>query len=350
MPTKQRLGVDIVGFGPIGRKLAELLARDDALKRSFAVFSISDSSSRVLPSKTSEVIKLIDWKNSGRSLADMRGIRKETGSDSNSSIVVDVTNSDYSRALDARARALHAIDSGKHFVSANKVALSNFFHELFERARRKEVEIGFRATVAGGRYAISIIRGIDPGEVHSVSALLNTSTTLILSSLETDPAMTLDQACKNAAKAGMLESDWSIDLDGVDAAAKAAILSNAIFPKTKMSIKDVKRSGIRGEKAKKMIELGRTSHEKIRLVAELNSEGASVAPKAVKIDSPLAISGRYNVVLLRTKTLGEISTRNLGGGAELTASVIISDLKNIAESRTASASPFPAISKRSMRE
>ena len=239
---------------------------------------------------------------------------------------MDVTNSDYSKALDARARALQAIDSGKHFVSANKVALANYFHELFERARRRDVEIGFRATIAGGRYAISIIRGIDPSEVQSVSALLNTSTTLILSSLETDPTMTLDQACKKAAEAGILESDWSIDLDGVDAAAKTAILSNVIFPKTKMSIKDVKRSGIRGEKAKKIIELGRTStQERIRLVAEMNSDGASVAPKAVEIDSPLAISGRYNVVLLRTKTLGDISTRNLGGGVELTASVIISD-------------------------
>ena len=76
---RKRLGVDIIGFGPIGRKLAELLVRDDALKRSFAVSSISDSSSCVLPSKASEVIKLIDWKNSGRSLAEVQGIRKETG-------------------------------------------------------------------------------------------------------------------------------------------------------------------------------------------------------------------------------------------------------------------------------
>ncbi len=342
MPNKQRLGLDIIGFGPIGRRLAELLVRDDALKRSFAIFSISDSSSRVLPSKASEVIRLIDWKNSGRPLVEVQGIRKETGvstADSDSSIVVDVTNSDYSKALDARARAFQTIDSGKHFVSANKVALANYFHELFERARRTDVEIGFGATIAGGRYAVSIIKGIDSNEVQSVSALLNTSTTLILSSLETDPAMTLDQACKKAAEAGILESDWSIDLDGVDAAAKTAILSNVIFPKAKMSIKDVKRSGIRGEKAKKMIELGRTStQEKIRLVAELNRDGASVAPKAVEIDSPLAISGRYNVVLLRTKTLGDISTRNLGGGIELTASVIISDLKNIAEKMAITAS------------
>jgi homoserine dehydrogenase len=50
----------------------------------------------------------------------------------------------------------------------------------------------------------------------------------------------------------------------------------------------------------------------------------------VPFDSPLAVKGRYNVVVFKTKTLGDISVRNLGGGVSLTASVIISDLKKIA--------------------
>ena len=330
MPSikEERLGVDIIGFGPIGRKLAELLVKDSELRRSFFVSSISDRTSRVLPAKGRDVVRAIEWKESKKPLIELEKFEKRE--ETESSIVVDVTNSDYPKALEARSRAFQAMDSGKHFVSANKVAFANYFRQLFERAKRRNVEVGYGATIAGGRYAISILKSIDSDEVQSVSALLNTSTTLILSNLEDDPSMTLDQACKKAAEAGILESDWSIDLDGVDAAAKTAILSNVLFPRARMSIDEVKRNGIRGAKAEKMIEANRGSR-KTRLVAEIDRNNASVSPTIVDYDSPLAVSGRYNVVLMKTKTLGEISTRNLGGGVELTASVIISDLKSIAK-------------------
>ena len=181
-------------------------------------------------------------------------------------------------------------------------------------------------------HAINVAKKIAKGEIQSAGAVLNVSTTMILSMLEDDHSLSFDDAAKKAAETGVLEKDWGIDLDGIDAGAKSAILANVLFPESKYSLGDVAIRGIRDDKAQAVIRYvtqKKESDERVRLVSEITREGISVEPRTVPRDSPLAVSGRFNVVLLNTKTLGEISVRNLGGGVELTASVIISDLKNI---------------------
>lgn len=320
-------GIDIAGFGPIGRELAKRVASEDLLAEKFAVISISDTSGTVYPRKRSDVLRAADWKSSGRKLCELnfgKGIRKST-------VYVDLTSSDYSKAEEARKRAIAALRSGRHFIAASKVALSNHYHEIFSYAKRKKLEIGYGATICGGRHAISVANNIGSGEIVSVSAVLNASTTLIISTLEEDRDITFEQACQKAAETGVLESDWSIDLDGMDASAKAAILGNVIFPRSRFSISDVARRGIRDEEAQALIARNRLRAEmKTRLVAEISKEKISVEPKTIPADSPLAVNGRFNVVQFQTETLGEISVRNLGGGISLTTSVVLSDLRRIA--------------------
>ncbi len=156
---------------------------------------------------------------------------------------------------------------------------------------------------------------------------------MILSMLEDDASLSMEEASKRAAETGILERDWSIDLDGIDAGAKSAILANFIFPESSFSLGDVAIRGIRDDKAQAAIKFlaqkKKESGEKMRLVSEITKDSISVEPRTVPKDSPLAVPGRYNVVVFSTKTLGEISVRNYGGGVDLTASVIISDLKKI---------------------
>ncbi|MGI0090886.1 MAG: hypothetical protein ACREBS_04175, partial [Nitrososphaerales archaeon] len=300
------------------------------LKSMFSVASISDSSGKIYPKNPSDVLGAVEWKNSGRSLAELAIAGH--GDDSSASILIDVTNSDYAKAEEARERVLSALDDGKHLVSASKVALANYFSEIFDRARKRNVEIGFGATICGGRNAINVAKSIENGEIQSANAVLNASTTLILSMLEENASVSFEEACQEAAKAGVLESDWSIDLDGIDAAAKTAILANVLFPESKFSLKNVTTRGIRDEKARALIQSNRSnSREKTRLIAEIKQGSVSVEPRTIPSDSPLAVKGRFNVVLLNTKNLGEISIRNLGGGVALTSSVIISDLRKIAK-------------------
>ena len=327
------LGIDIVGFGPIGRELARKLISEE-LKDSFTVTSITDSSGTVFPGNSAEVLKLIEWKQGkpNQKLVSS-GVEKHRGK-GNSQIIVDVTTSDYNKAEEAGKRAMESLGSGKHFVTANKVALAYFFSDVMDLAKKKNLIVGYGATICGGIHGIRIAKAISSGEIISASAVLNASTTLILSMLEENPAMSFDEACKKAAETGVLEKDWGIDLDGIDAGAKTAILANVLFPDSKFSLADVVIQGIRDDKAQLLIRyvaLKRgKADEKIRLVSDIKPEGASVEPKPVKSNSPLAVAGRFNAVVFDTKTLGEISVRNLGGGVELTASVLISDLKRIA--------------------
>jgi len=333
--------VDIVGFGPIGRKLAEILASDDRLRRSFRVSSISDSSGFFAPRNASDVLMAVKSKESGRKISEIKGALpgrdKTSPGASDANVLFDVTNSDYSKPDEARDRAYSALRSGRHLISANKVALSYYFPEILDYARRKGLEVGYGATICGGRNAIVIAKNIGgEEEIIEAGAVLNASTTLILSSLEENASLTFEAACEIAAKTGVLESEWSIDLDGIDAAAKTAILSNVLFPMSKATFPKVKREGIRSESVRALLRSqrqgteGRVRPGVVRLVSEITPQKCSVSPHMVNRSSALAVEGRFNAVSFQTKSLGEISVKNLGGGVDLTASVLISDLKRIA--------------------
>lgn len=324
---KDLLGIDIVGFGPIGRELATTLVSDKKVSGTFSVASISDSSGAVNPKSRSEVLKIVDWKRNGRRLGDFASNNRIR---SKSKIVIDVTNSDYKKHEEAKKRAISALGQGKHFVSANKVALAYYFSSVMEYSKRRKLKVGYGATICGGVHAINVAKSIKEDEIQSARAVLNASTTMILSAMEEDTSLSFDDSCKRAAETGVLESDWSVDLDGIDAAAKTSILANVLFPKKKVSFNDVSRQGIRDEKAQKLIRSRRTE-ERVRLVSEITRDKVILEPHVVARDSPLAVSGRFNVVSFETKNLGEISVRNLGGGVSLTSSVIISDLWKIAQ-------------------
>ncbi|MGI0078477.1 MAG: hypothetical protein ACRECH_02530 [Nitrososphaerales archaeon] len=332
--NERKTGVDILGFGPIGRDLARKLVAPGSR---FYVASISDSSITIYPKDGSQVLQAIKQKEETKkfklsSLKEFkRGPEAETlqGVEySGASIAVDVTNSDYRKPEEAGKRAEVALGAGKHFVSASKVALANYFSQILEQARKKELFIGFGATICGARHAIKVVESLPPGEVQSALGVLNASTTLILSTLEESRTLSFEDACSEATKNGILESDWSIDLDGLDAAAKTSIVANVLFPNIHVSINDVSRRGIRDKEASEMIESVKREapQRKIRLVSEIENGKASVQPRILPSDSPLVVHGRFNVVSLVTANLGEISVKSLGGGVSLTSSILLSDI------------------------
>jgi homoserine dehydrogenase len=332
LSKKEKMGVDLVGFGPIGRDLARKLVAENR----FFVASISDSSGTIYPEKRADVLSAIRWKEASRSNKLMssdeikKGAAGQTNDgleQSNATIAVDLTDSDYKKKSDAKNRALFALRAGKNFVSANKVGLANYFHEILDYARKKDLFVGYGATICGARHALRIAKSIDEGEIESARAVLNTSTTFVLSILEENPDQSISQACNEADKTGILERDWSVDLDGIDAAAKTAILSNVLFPKERKSIDRVQRRGIRDSRFLALRDKAQKSSKKIRLVSEIVPGRASVAPRVLEKDSPLCVNGRFNAVAFETKSFGEISVKSFGGGVSLTSSIVLSDLK-----------------------
>lgn len=310
----------------------------------FSVASIADSSAVLYPKDGAQVLEVAKWKAESKEnkLSEFPSAKVGAKGDllqgiqfSHSSIVVDATNSDYSKHNEAKGRAELALNTGKNYVTANKVGLAFHYGEIFDLARKRGLLIGYGATNLSARHAIIVAQSMAKDELTQVQGLLNSATTVVLSSLEEDSSLSMDQAIEIARKDGILESDPAIDLDGWDAAAKTAILSNAIFPDRGITINEVSREGIREEKAKSLIQSVKNDPEKkykVREVSVITKEKALVEPRLVEASSPLAAGGHSGVVSLFSQVSGEITIKSTfpSSGVELTSSILLSDLNQIA--------------------
>jgi homoserine dehydrogenase len=296
------------------------------------------------PKDSAQVLQVAKWKAEQKEnkLSEFPGAKIGPRGDllegiqfSHSSIVVDATNSDYSKHFEAKARTELALNSGKHYVTANKVGLAFHYGEIFDLARRRGLLIGYGATNLSARHAIVVAQNMAKGELRQVQGLLNSATTVVLSSLEENSSLSMDQAVEIARKDGILESDPSIDLDGWDSAAKATILSNGIFTDRRITINEVSRIGIRDDKARNLIESAKIDSGKkykVREVSEITKDKATVEPRLVEASSPLAAGGHVGVVSLFSQVSGEITIKSTfpSSGVELTSSVLLSDINQIA--------------------
>jgi homoserine dehydrogenase len=334
-----------VGYGPIGRALSVKLAN---FSSRFNIASIADSSAVLYPKDSAQVLEVAKWKAEKREnkLADFPAAKVGAKGDllqgiqfSHSSIMVDCTNSDYTKHHEAKVRAELALNCGKHYVTANKVALAFHYGEIFDLAKRKGLKIGYGATNISARHAIVVAQSMGKDELIDVQALLNSATTVVLSSLESDPSLSFDQAVELASKEGVLESDPNVDLDGWDAAAKTAILSNAIFPDKRITINEVIRVGIRDDKARALIETSKkeqTRNQKVREVTQITKDKAIVEPRLIDASSPLSVSGHAGVVCLTSQVSGEVVIKSAfpASGVALTSSILLFDINQIAATRS----------------
>ena len=303
------LSVDIIGFGAIGRELGRKIVTDEGLNKSFTISSITDSSGTVYPRTPADVLKAVQWKAGapGKRLV-ASGVEKKSGKDAQ--IAVDVTTSDYKKADEAKKRATEILDSGRHFVSANKVALAYFYPEIFDLARKKKLLVGYGATICGGVHAISVARKISKGEIQSASAVLNASTTMILSMLEDDHSLSIDDACKKAAETGVLEKDWSIDLDRDRRRSEKCDTRERALSRIKVLAGGRRNERIRDDKAQAVIRFvtkKEGSDERVRLVSQITKEGISVEPRTV----PERFAARSQWPVQRRVVQHENSGRNI---------------------------------------
>lgn len=130
----------------------------------------------------------------------------------------------------AREYILKAIEKRKHVVTANKAVISRFGPEIFEKAREKNVNIGFEGAVAGGIPIINpLLEQLSLGKIKSITGILNGTTNFILTRMSR--GMSYDDALKAAQEKGFAEADPGFDVKGLDAAQKIAILASLAFRK-----------------------------------------------------------------------------------------------------------------------
>ncbi|NBO01507.1 MAG: homoserine dehydrogenase, partial [Betaproteobacteria bacterium] len=129
----------------------------------------------------------------------------------------------------ARQLVMEAIEAGKHVVTANKALLAVHGTEIFEAARRRGVMVAFEAAVAGGIPIIKALReGLTANRIQWIAGIINGTTNFILSEMR-DKGLPFETVLKEAQALGYAEADPTFDIEGVDAAHKATIMSAIAF-------------------------------------------------------------------------------------------------------------------------
>lgn len=263
----------------------------------------------------------------------------------------------------AREYILQALNSGADVITGNKALLATHGPELFEAAEQVGAQLYYEAAVAG---AIPIIRPLHDSlagdQVRRILGIVNGTTNFILDRMHTIGA-TMDEALATATELGFAEADPTVDIEGYDAAQKAAILSSLAFH-TVVPLESVHREGIT------QITLGQVEAAKragyvIKLLAICerltDAEGvegvsARVYPALVPEDHPLAaVHGGKNAVFVEADAAGDLMFYGAGAGGKETASAVLGDLVSaarrhviggpgVAESRHASLPILPMAS------
>lgn len=240
----------------------------------------------------------------------------------------------------ARKAILSALERGKSVVTANKALLSVSTGELAQAAENAHVDLYFEAAVAG---AIPVIRPLTQSlagdAVQRVAGIVNGTTNYILSEMDSTGA-DYRSALADASALGYAEADPTADVEGYDAAAKAAILASIAFH-TRVTADDVYREGITNitpEDFTSARALGCTIKllsicERV-VVDGQQRVSARVYPALVPQAHPLAaVNGAFNAVVVEAEAAGRLMFYGQGAGGAPTASAVTGDLVMAARNR-----------------
>ncbi|NWK00175.1 homoserine dehydrogenase [Marine Group I thaumarchaeote] len=330
----------LCGFGVVGQSFAKLLesrsedlyARYGLKPRIVGVFDRKGSANDPSGLDTS---KLIDVKKKYGSVNRYSGAFDNTSGTQNinnleAEVLIEATESNYKDAEPGMTHIIDAMKRGMHVISVNKGPLALAFPSLMELADYNHVLFRFSGTVGGGTPILDFAKNSLRGErIVSFDGILNGTTNYILTNMA--DGMSFDDALDDAKKKGYVEADESLDLDGLDAAAKLVILANWIMG-MKVTMPDIKRTGIRNVDSDD-IKHATEKNCAIKLIASCNKE-LIVAPKAIAADDPLCVSGTLNAISFTSEQSGTQTIIGRGAGGIETASSILRDLIDIRNEST----------------
>ena len=238
----------------------------------------------------------------------------------------------------ARALLLGAMKTGKSVVTANKALLAEHGEEIHEASRAFGADLYYEASVAGAIPLLRPLRESLAGDtVHRVLGIVNGTTNFILDRMDTSGA-DFGDALEEAQALGYAEADPTADVEGFDAAAKAAILAGLAFH-TRVTAADVHREGITEVTAADIASaraLGRIV--KLLAICERSGDGVGVRvhPAMIPRSHPLAaVGGAYNAVFVEAQSAGQLMFYGAGAGGTPTASAVLGDIVAVARNRLA---------------
>lgn len=317
----ERVCVGLIGFGTVGTGVVRVLQDNrEAIRRRLGA-----------DLRLKRVVDQ-DWERD-------RGLRvpqemmsrdpREVLTDPEISIVVELIGGEEP----ARSLILEAIRAGKHVVTANKALLASHGNEIFECAQLRGVDVAFEGAVCGGIPVIRAIKeGLAANRIQAIRGIVNGTSNYILSEM-TSGGQDFRTALAQAQRLGYAEADPTLDVEGIDAAHKLAILI-ALAYGTKIHFQEIYVEGISHIEPVDIsfaMELG----YRIKLLALSKcQEGqveARVHPAMVPVGSPIStVDGVYNALQIEGDAVGSTFFYGMGAGMMPTASAVVADIVELA--------------------
>ena len=350
-----RFDLALIGFGHVARRFVRLLLEqlgrlEQDVGVSWRIVGIStrrhgtaiapdglDAGEALALVEHGETVDRLHDQRAGPSLDGALPLIERLGSAATSDdaspplVIIETTILDIQHGQPAIDHVRTALDVGAHVVSANKGPAAFAYRELAERAEWAGVSFLTEGAVLDGIPVFNLVRETLPAvQVVGFRGVVNSTTNHILTAMEDgqEPADAL--AAMQAA--GIAEADASLDIDGWDAAAKAAVLINVLM-QGHLTPHEIARTGIAhlsGDQVRGIRRRGR----RLKLVASAHRLGdlsvGTVAPTELPDDDPLArLPGTANALILNTDVLGEVMIGELDSGLTHTAYALLSDLVTI---------------------
>ena len=325
----------LCGFGVVGQSFAKLLeSRSEDLYARYGlkpkIVGVFDKTGGVTDTSGLDISRLIDTKRKHNSVKKYSEKENNVSgldmiNDLNAEVLVETTASNYKDAEPGMTHIINAMKQGLHVISVNKGPLALAFPSLLELAEYNNILFRFSGTVGGGTPILNYAKNSLGGEqIISFDGILNGTTNYILTNMA--KGMSFNDSLKDAKKRGYVEADESLDLDGLDAAAKLVILANWIMG-MKVTMPDIKRTGIRNVNEED-IKTAASKNCAVKLIASCNKE-LVVGPKEIPVNDPLCVNGTLNAISFTSEHSGTQTVIGRGAGGIETASSILRDLINI---------------------
>jgi homoserine dehydrogenase len=313
----------LIGYGNVGRAFARLL---EAQRRVFPF--------RIVAIHTLRRGTAIDER--GLPVDPKFGPRAESVDafldHARAEVAVELTTLNPSTGEPAISHIRAAFARNLHVVTANKGPIAHSYRALRDEAKRAGVEFRFESTVMDGAPVFNMVRNNLPGcRIRGFTGVLNSTTNVVVEALRA--GRTLQEGIADAQRIGIAEADASYDIEGWDAAAKAAALANVLMD-AQVTPLDVDRRGIGRLTPEKLIEL-KAQSKTVRLIsrARTTSNGIKLRVRAeVVAESDILASARgtSSLLLFDTDLMGTVGTVEINPGVEQTAYGVFSDLIDIA--------------------
>lgn len=233
----------------------------------------------------------------------------------------------------AKSVIVEALQAGKHVVTANKAIMATSGEEIMDLAEEKGLEIAFEASVGGGIPIIDPLKhSLIANRIDSIMGIVNGTTNYMLTRMDED-SLDYDAALKEAQERGFAEADPTADVDGLDAAAKIAILASIAF-NSRVTMDQVYTEGIRRISPVDLANAHDSGYV-VKLVAHArrgeSGVDVRVHPTMIPEDHQLAtVNGVFNAIFVEGDAVGQTMFFGEGAGAGPAASAVMGDVLEVA--------------------